>query len=746
MTVPCARAAHAACSNENLQMVVYGGSTGSGMLAGDELYILDHKVKDEEANWSTWSVIPTSGKSPGKRYGHTLCYLKPYIVLFGGNTGSAPANDTWIINLDKSPFIWTKLDIKEDSVPSPRLYHAAGVCAKGNAQGMMIIFGGRDSSETALNDSWGLRRHRNGTWDWVLAPYKSDSPKQRYNHSLIFVGSLMVVTGGRGRNIQDVLSTDVYDTELSEWKKFSGVGLYRHSCFMKDTSMYIYGGFENSNPNYPVDKLVKIDLLAYFASNSSIVNKIEQGGNINTSGNVNSAPNNLLPSNSNYNQGNFAKLHLEKENISSGANSNILLKNNMLNFNIDNNVKQEQKFRLASQAVVVKFGENSYDDMGLIRKVSIDKLNDEAKRIGYQNTRNQLNPRRIYNEDLVNKVIDTFLRPFDWYTSEVEELHRVFPLSIDEIDSLINEAAKVIPRDQTLVRLRSPAKVFGNIYGQYNDLMRFFESYGHPSDDNTMGDIHLLQYVFLGDFCDRGNYSLEVILLLLALKVRYPDHIYIVRGHHEDISINAVNGLGEECEKRLDENIRQENSIFMKLNALFELLPLAVIIDNKILCVHGGIGSSVSKLSDISSLKRPIQVVQDVRTHEQQILLDLLWSEYSDDIPELAINEERDITKSGFILKYGKDRLNKFLSDNKLVLMITAHQWVAEGIKLFNNDKLLTVISSTNYMDKFNNIGGMVYITKNSGQIIPKLIDIFKNEKKNYKPSKNISPVRKGGK
>ena len=181
----------------------------------------------------------------------------------------------------------------------------------------------------------------------------------------------------------------------------------------------------------------------------------------------------------------------------------------------------------------------------------------------------------------------------------------------------------------------------------------------------------------------------------------------------------------------------------MKINALFELLPLAVIIDNKILCVHGGIGSSITKLSDISSIKRPIQVVQDVRTHEQQILLDLLWSEYSDDINELAINEERDITKSGFILKYGKERLNKFLSENNLQLLISSHSWIGEGIKSFNNDKLLTVFSATNYMDKYGNIAGMVYVTKNSSQIIPKLIDVFKNDKKNYKPSKNVSPVRK---
>lgn len=317
---------------------------------------------------------------------------------------------------------------------------------------------------------------------------------------------MMVITGGRARNIQEVLATEVYDTVLSEWKRFQGVGLYRHSCFMKDTVLYIYGGFENSNPNFPVEKLLKIDVIQYFSSNQNICLKIEEEMGTSKESNISEKKLSSLTS---------AK---EKENLS--TNSNILMRNNNISQIDSNTTKQDQKFRLANQAVVVKFGENSYDDIGLIRKVSIDKLNDEAKRIGYHNIRSQINPRRVYNEDLINKFIDTLLRPFDWYTNEVEEIHKNLPFTLDEIDSLINEAAKIIPRDPSLVKLRSPAKIFGNLFGQYNDLMRFFESYGHPSDDNQMGDIHLLQYVFLGDFCDRGHYSLEIILLLLALKVK----------------------------------------------------------------------------------------------------------------------------------------------------------------------------------------------------------------------------------
>jgi len=181
----------------------------------------------------------------------------------------------------------------------------------------------------------------------------------------------------------------------------------------------------------------------------------------------------------------------------------------------------------------------------------------------------------------------------------------------------------------------------------------------------------------------------------------------------------------------------------MNLNAVFELFPLGLVIDNKILCVHGGIGSSISKLSDINSIKRPVRIVQDVNTPEQQMVLDLLWSEYSDDVSEVMVNEERDFSKKGFMLKYGKDRLNKFIQENNLMLIITSHQFIQEGMKSFANDKLLVVYSNTNYMDKHNNIGGIITINKNSTHIIPKLIDVYKTEKKNYRPSKNLSPVRK---
>lgn len=207
--------------------------------------------------------------------------------------------------------------------------------------------------------------------------------------------------------------------------------------------------------------------------------------------------------------------------------------------------------------------------------------------------------------------------------------------------------------------------------------------------------------------------------------------------------MNIMYGLAEECENRLKENFRSENSVFLKLNSLFDLLPFAALIDNKILCVHGGIGSSLNKLSDISNIRRPVQIVQDVSTPDQQLILDLIWSEYSDSVNDLAINDERDINKTGFIVKYGRDRLNRFMMENNVALVVTSHMWIAEGVKKFANDKIVVVYSATNYCDKAMNLGGLLNINKYSTTIVPKLIDIWKGDRKSYRNCKNLSPIRK---
>lgn len=99
------------------------------------------------------------------------------------------------------------------------------------------------------------------------------------------------------------------------------------------------------------------------------------------------------------------------------------------------------------------------------------------------------------------------------------------------------------------------------------------------------------EYIFLGNYVDKGFNSLETICLLMALKLKYPDHIHLLRGKHEDICLNRICGLGEECSMRLGENINDPNSAFQAINKVFDLLPLAAAIEDKFLCLNGGIGN-----------------------------------------------------------------------------------------------------------------------------------------------------------
>jgi len=138
--------------------------------------------------------------------------------------------------------------------------------------------------------------------------------------------------------------------------------------------------------------------------------------------------------------------------------------------------------------------------------------------------------------------------------------------------------------------------------------MRYFDNWKYPGPAESGGDIQAYDYVFLGNYVDRGVYSLETICLLLALKVKYPKQFHLIRGSHEDRKINIDAGFGDECRVRLKERIEDPESVFQKINDLFEYMPLACSIGSKIFACHAGIGSRINKFSEIESIKRPIVI------------------------------------------------------------------------------------------------------------------------------------------
>jgi diadenosine tetraphosphatase ApaH/serine/threonine PP2A family protein phosphatase len=202
--------------------------------------------------------------------------------------------------------------------------------------------------------------------------------------------------------------------------------------------------------------------------------------------------------------------------------------------------------------------------------------------------------------------------------------------------ALCDEAQEVLEAEPTLLQLSAPIKVFGDIHGQFADLMRLFDQFGSPSRE--AGDINVVDYLFLGDYVDRGKHSLEVMCLLLALKVQFPQRVFLVRGNHESPEVNARDGFLHECVQRLGGRPAGV-AAWRRFNLLFEWLPMGALVNSVILGVHGGIGKYVESPQQIAELPRPLRMGGP----HAQLLMDLLWSDptSSDEVLGVHVNHER---------------------------------------------------------------------------------------------------------
>ena len=230
--IPPARAAHSACALNNKHLAIFGGTLLQGELAPDDLYVLE---VSSEKNSSVWYKVPNDGPGPGKRYGHVIIYYEPYLLIFGGNLGNGLTNKVHFTVIKDNDFTkplkWNVLKLMEKSpIPPPRIYHSCAICKYGGALNMIITFGGRDEKGNPLNDCWGLRKHRNDTWDWVLAPYEEGyEPQKRYQHTITFFYNFLIVIGGRNSLENKQMPIEIYDTQTSKWFGTASFNKFRHA-------------------------------------------------------------------------------------------------------------------------------------------------------------------------------------------------------------------------------------------------------------------------------------------------------------------------------------------------------------------------------------------------------------------------------------------------------------------------------------------------------------------------------------
>ena len=263
-------------------------------------------------------------------------------------------------------------------------------------------------------------------------------------------------------------------------------------------------------------------------------------------------------------------------------------------------------------------------------------------------------------------------------------------ISEREVFTVIDKVYPIIEKEETLLELEPPIYICGDIHGQFYDLLRIFEICKYPPES---------KFLFLGDYVDRGKNSLECILILLCLKIQFPDKIYLLRGNHESADVNRTFGFYDECKRKVS------LKIYKKFCNLFNILPITALISTKILCMHGGLSPDLKDINQLKQIKRPTEIP------DKGLLCDLVWSD-PDDITkkDFVENKERGISYC-----FSKKVVDDFTSKNNLDLICRAHQVIEEGYQFFANMKLITIFSAPNYMNIFDNNGGILFINENLG-------------------------------
>lgn len=330
----------------------------------------------------------------------------------------------------------------------------------------------------------------------------------------------------------------------------------------------------------------------------------------------------------------------------------------------------------------------------------------------------------------INDVLRVTLHSSTYTPPEKDERGNTMPfelMSPDMFGELATEIAAIMSTENSLVRVEAPIKVFGDIHGQVADLLTFFSKYGYPS--HVKGDINCVNYLFAGDYVDRGSHGLEVLCILFCLKARYQPHVTLLRGNHEDASVNVRYGFRQECISRMIVQRRDGprllsvvdkdawTNIYKNIQSAFNIMPLGALISEKILVVHGGIGQNVWKLEDIENVKRPFVPLGEsmnlASDNINPVAIDLLWSDPTDDSVGMHPHALDSFNmKRGVGTKFGVKAVENFCRVNDVDLIVRAHECIRNGWKLSCNDRCVTVFSAPNYCGTHGNAGAMLEISR----------------------------------